>query len=100
MVARTVRVPPWTMEPANTSSPGSLPSGIDSPVTGDWSTPAWPATTTTVDRQALAGQHPHEVAGPHGGGRHGVDVIAVDDAGLGRRELREGAHGAPRALHA
>ena len=45
-VARTRRVPPSMMEPANTWSPGPLPTGTDSPVTGAWSAAAEPSTTT------------------------------------------------------
>ena len=44
-VTRTSSAPRPLMVPANTSSPGALSIGSDSPVTGAWLTSLWPATT-------------------------------------------------------
>ena len=45
-VTRTSSAPRPLIVPANTSSPGALSTGSDSPVTGAWLTALWPATTS------------------------------------------------------
>ena len=58
-----------------------------------------PVDDGAVDRQPLAGQRPHEIAGADRRGGHGVGVVAVDDVGLGRRQRDQVANGAARAVH-
>ena len=53
-VTRTSRAPRPLMVPANTSSPGALSTGIDSPVTGAWLTALCPDDNRAVERNLLA----------------------------------------------
>ncbi len=74
-------------------------TGIDSPVTAAWLTAACAVDDDAVDGQALAGQHPDQVAGTQR--RRPAPcalAVAVDQARLGRRQRDQVADGAPRAF--
>ena len=97
-VTRTSSAPRPLMVPANTSSPGALSIGSDSPVTGAWLTALCPATTAPSSGIFSPGLT--TMTAP---GRDRVDADAplaggVADERVGGRQIHQRADRVPRAL--
>ncbi len=87
-VTRTSRAPRPLMLPANTSSPGPLSTGSDSPVTGAWLTALTPSMTTPSSGSFSPGFTMMTEPGAIELDRHAALGGAVPDERLGGRRGR------------
>ena len=81
-VARAMSAPVVFSVPANSSSPGALSTGTDSPVIGAWSTLECPARHHRVERDPLAGPDADQRA--DGDGRDVDELLARRRSARGR----------------